>query len=249
MIFYKGKIMKYNTLIFDLDGTLLDTLEDLKDGANHALQVYGLPERSLNEVRCFVGNGIKNLMQKCVYEPFSDGKKEESEQNSSVNNCVQAEFQHFDELLEEFRNFYNENSMNKTQAYDGIYELLDRLKHAGYKLLILSNKHDEAVKALSDYYFKDLIDAAAGSAEGIEKKPSADGVFRVLKMAGCSINGSIYIGDSEVDIKTAENAGVPCISCLWGFRGKETLIKAGAKIFAEKPEDIWDIVGKLNQEA
>ncbi|MCI8283661.1 MAG: HAD family hydrolase [Firmicutes bacterium] len=246
--------MKYNTLIFDLDGTLLDTLEDLKDGANHALRTYGLPERSLEEVRAFVGNGIKNLIQKCVYEPLPDGKTgiysvEQNEQiklNSSVVSLDKAEFTQFDELLEEFRNFYNENSMNKTKAYDGIYELLNKLKQAGFRLLILSNKHDEAVKALSDHYFKNFIDAAAGSIEGIEKKPAADGVFRVLKTAGTDINGSIYIGDSEVDIKTAENAGIPCISCLWGFRKKEALIEAGANIFAEKPEDIWDIIGKLS---
>ena len=210
--------------IFDLDGTLLNTLEDLKDATNYSLSKLNYPTHSLEDIRLFVGNGVKKLIERAI----PDG----------LNN------KNFDECLETFKKNYKENMYNKTKVYDGVVEMLKSLKAKGVKTAIVSNKFDLAVKELSEKYFGDLIDIALGEneKEGIRKKPAPDTVLKVLKLMNSKAEEAIYIGDSDVDIKTAENSLMPCISVTWGFRDKEFLIKNGAKIIVESPKEILNYI-------
>ena len=207
-------------IIFDLDGTLLNTLEDLKDSTNFALQAFGYPERSLKEVCAFVGNGVKKLIERALPE-------------GENNPC-------FKECLETFKNHYKENMYNKTAPYKGARELLQELKKRGIKTAIVSNKFDLAVKELSEKYFKDLIDSAKGEneARGIRKKPAPDTILSVLKEFNLEANEALYVGDSDVDIMSAKNASMPCISVSWGFRNKDFLINHGAKIIINEPKEL-----------
>ena len=207
-------------IIFDLDGTLLNTLEDLKDSTNFALQAFGYPERSLKEVCAFVGNGVKKLIERALPE-------------GENNPC-------FKECLETFKNHYKENMYNKTTPYKGTKELLQELKKRGIKTAIVSNKFDLAVKELSEKYFKDLIDSAKGEneAQGIRKKPAPDTILSVLKEFNLEANEALYVGDSDVDIMSAKNASMPCISVSWGFRDKDFLINHGAKIIINEPKEL-----------
>lgn len=209
---------QYEAVVFDLDGTLLDTLEDLKDSVNAALQAYGCPERSLDEVRRFVGNGIRKLIERCL-----EGGEEHSE---------------FENIFHAFQVDYKKNCMNKTKPYDGIIEMIRALKEDGVKVAIVSNKADFAVKELNEYYFKEFELPAIGEKENVRRKPAPDTVFQALEELSASRERAIYVGDSDVDIMTAENAGIPCISVLWGFRNREFLEERRARYFAEKPEDV-----------
>ncbi len=207
-------------IIFDLDGTLLNTLEDLKDSTNFALQAFGYPKRSLKEVCAFVGNGVKKLIERALPE-------------GENNPC-------FRECLETFKNHYKENMYNKTAPYEGARELLQELKKRGIKTAIVSNKFDLAVKELSKKYFKDLIDSAKGEneAQGIRKKPAPDTILSVLKEFNLEANEALYVGDSDVDIMSAKNASMPCVSVSWGFRDKDFLINHGAKIIINEPKEL-----------
>lgn len=207
-------------IIFDLDGTLLNTLEDLKDSTNFALQAFGYPKRSLKEVCAFVGNGVKKLIERALPE-------------GENNPC-------FRECLETFKNHYKENMYNKTAPYEGTRELLQELKKRGIKTAIVSNKFDLAVKELSKKYFKDLIDSAKGEneAQGIRKKPAPDTILSVLKEFNLEANEALYVGDSDVDIMSAKNASMPCVSVSWGFRDKDFLTRHGAKIIINEPKEL-----------
>ena len=213
---------RYKTVIFDLDGTLLDTLEDLTDAVNYALEAYKMPLRTIEEVRNFVGNGVRKLMLQAV----PDGEKNPS----------------FEEIFSLFKEYYGEHCNDKTGPYKGILELMEELRKQGYVMGIVSNKIDSAVKELNSMYFADYIQVAIGEKEGVQRKPAPDTVFAALQELGMEKETAIYIGDSEVDLATARNAGIPCISVLWGFREREFLEECGADMFAETPKDVSDFL-------
>lgn len=208
----------YETVIFDLDGTLLDTLEDLTDAVNEALRSMQMPERTIEEVRSFVGNGVRRLMELSVPDGFDNPK--------------------FEETFEKFKAYYKEHCNDKTKAYKGVVALLRELKEKGYALAIVSNKLDSAVKELSEIYFEGIVQVAIGEREGVAKKPAPDTVYAALAELGMPRESAVYVGDSDVDVMTAKNAGLPCISVLWGFRDREFLEQHGATQFAETPEDV-----------
>lgn len=216
---------KITTVIFDLDGTLLDTLEDLKNATNYALRVCGMPERTLGEIRQFVGNGVKNLMIRAVPQ---------GEDNPA-----------FERAFTVFKEYYGEHCNDATRAYDGICELLQELKNRGYAMAIVSNKIDSAVQDLNNRYFPQ-VDIAIGDREGLRRKPEPDSVNLALQELGRTREEAVYVGDSDVDLLTARNAGLPCISVLWGFRDKEFLVEHGATTFVEKPMDIIDVLSRIN---
>ncbi len=214
--------MKYSAIIFDLDGTLLNTLEDLMDAANYALAQYGYPARTLDEIRRFVGNGVRNLMQRALPE------------GAAVSN--------FEEILSAFRSYYTAHCEDKTHAYEGVLELLRHLKDSGCKIAIVSNKLDSAVKELNQTYFSDYVQAAIGEKEGIRRKPAPDMVENALSELNASKKETVYIGDSDVDIETAANAGLDCISVSWGFRDAEFLRKCGAAVIADTPQQVYELI-------
>lgn len=214
--------MKIDTVIFDLDGTLLNTLDDLHACFNHAIREFGYPERTKEEIRNFVGNGVQKALERALPENISQSELEK------VVDC--------------FKKYYSQNMNTYTKPYDGIEEMLKDLQSKGFKLGIVSNKFDDAVKALSKKYFGSSIAYAVGEGYGIRRKPEADGVNKVLSELKSKKENAIYVGDSEVDIQTAENSNLPCISVLWGFKDKDFLIKNGAKYIAATPKDIISII-------
>ncbi len=213
---------KYDTVVFDLDGTLLNTLDDLADSVNYAMHKYGFPCRELDEVRNFVGNGVGRLMELSI----PDG----------LNNPQ------YEKCLADFRSHYSGNMQNRTAAYEGINELLAELKEKGYKLAIVSNKFDKAVKGLNKVYFEDYIKVAIGESEDIRRKPAPDTVFQALEELGSTTSSVIYVGDSEVDVKTAKNSGIVCVGVTWGFRGREVLKREGADFIIDKPRELLRIL-------
>ena len=210
--------MKYKLAIFDLDGTLLETLEDLYISVNHALSENGLPLRTKKEIREFVGNGLRNLMIRST----PDGSDTDT----------------VDKVHESFKLHYAVHSADNTAPYDGVISLLQKLKSDGVKIAVVSNKDDEAVKALCKKFFGDLIDLALGNRPDIKRKPAPDPVFYAIDHFGAKKEDAIYIGDSEVDIQTANNANLPCITVTWGFRDKDVLLESGAKIFANTMDEL-----------
>lgn len=214
--------MSINTVIFDLDGTLLYTLEDLADSTNYALKFFGYPERTIEEVKEFVGNGVSLLIERAI----PDGK-----QNTNFENCLNM-----------FKQHYSDNMYNKTKPYDGIIELLTSLKQQNYKIAVVSNKFDSAVKKLCEKYFFGLVDFAVGQRENISKKPSPDSVNEVISELNSDKENCIFVGDSEVDIQTAENAGIPCISVVWGYKSLDFLYKNGASMIVYSPEEILELI-------
>ena len=216
--------MKYSTVIFDLDGTLLNTLEDLCDSVNYALSQCEMPKRTLEEVRHFVGNGVEKLMERAV----PDGK----------DNPL------FEDAFSCFKEYYLIHCNDKTGPYPHIMELLKALKDQNVKMAIVSNKYDAAVKELNNMYFGDYVTVAIGESAGVRKKPAPDTVEAAIKELGVSKEECVYVGDSEVDHQTAFNSGLRCISCLWGFRTKDELLKAGAgeNIFVTDPMEIIGVI-------
>jgi len=212
--------MSYQTFIFDLDGTLLDTLGDLAASVNYALRTHDMPEHSIDDVRRFVGNGVRKLMQRAV----PDGE---------TNPTFEATFA-------TFRQHYMAHSLDTTRPYDGIPETLAALKARGCRLAVVSNKMMAATQELIRHFFPDTIEVAIGEheAEGIRRKPAPDTVFAALRQLGVGKEGSVYVGDSDVDIQTAANAVLPCISVLWGFRNRDFLIQHGAKTFISAPSEL-----------
>ena len=215
--------MKYNTYIFDLDGTLLDTLQDLAASVNYALRQHNMPEHSIDDVRRFVGNGVRLLMERAI----PDG---------AANPDFEATFA-------TFREHYMHHSLDTTRPYPGISEVLKELKSRGCRLAVVSNKMMAATVDLCRHFFPDTIEVAIGEheAEGIRKKPAPDTVFAALKELGVDKKGAVYVGDSDVDIATARNSGLPCISVLWGFRDKDFLAKHGAETFVSMPSELLSI--------
>ncbi|MBQ2973044.1 MAG: HAD family hydrolase [Clostridia bacterium] len=215
-------MMKYDAVIFDLDGTLTDTLEDLKNSVNYALSQFGFPERNTEEIRSFVGNGVKRLIYLSVPENTPDEISE---------SCLSV-----------FREHYNNHSCEKTKPYDGIADLLKLLKDNGIKTAVVTNKMHSAAEDIVKYFFDGLIDVTVGQIDGVAQKPQPDGVYRVLDLLGVSREKAVYVGDSEVDCITAKNAGIPCIGVMWGFRDRDVLIKNGADYIVDRPLDIFDYI-------
>jgi phosphoglycolate phosphatase len=217
-------MMKYNTIIWDMDGTLLDTLRDLSDAVNHTLRVYGLPLRDKEEVRRLLGNGVRNLMRGAV----PGGEKNPR----------------FEDMLADFKAYYVNHCRDHTGPYEGIVETLQRLREMGVKMAVVSNKLQAGVDELWETHFRDTIDVAIGERPGMARKPAPDMVQLALRDLGAEGDDvrAVYIGDSEVDIATARNSSLDCISVTWGFRDRDWLEEQGATVMADKPADIVEII-------
>lgn len=210
--------MKYETVIFDLDGTLTDTLADLRNSVNFALSEFGFPKRTYEEIRSFVGNGVKKLVFLSVPENTSDEISEK--------------------CLLKFKEHYAKNSLAETKPYDGIICILELLKENGIKTAVVTNKMQPAARNIVEYFFGDLIDITVGQVDGLPQKPQPDGIYFALNKLNAAKDKAVYVGDSEVDCKTAKNAGIPCIGVTWGFRSKEVLADNGADYIAESSDEL-----------
>jgi phosphoglycolate phosphatase len=214
--------MKFNTVIFDMDGTLLNTLDDLCDSVNTILIAKGFPPRTLDEVRNFLGNGVGSLIKLSV-------PKYCSAEETAI--CLEA-----------YKKHYQQNMQHKTRPYNGIMELLLNLNRYNYKMAIASNKFDAAVKTLSKTYFGDLFPVAIGESAQIRRKPAPDSVYTAIKKLGSDLHQTIYIGDSETDVMTAKNAGLPCVGVTWGFRSRKVLRNAGADYLIDTPRELLTLL-------
>lgn len=218
--------MKYTTIVFDCDGTLLDTLTDLRNAVNYVLHSHHLPERSIPEVKAALGNGVAHLMRQSLPASISDDE--------------------FTNYLDEFKAYYEEHLQDYTAPYPGILDVLDTLRAKGYKLAIVSNKIQEGITPLNKEYFGDRLPVAIGERPGLQRKPAPDMVLQALKELDSTQGESIYIGDSEVDVATAKNSGLLCIGVTWGFRDEQLHKELGVTHIARKAEDIVTIIEKLN---
>ncbi len=209
----------YEIVVFDLDGTLLDTLEDLHRSVNFALSAHALATRSREEVRSFVGDGIQKLIQRAA---------------GDISPTL------LEKVLATFKAHYAAHCQDATKPYEGVTELLSSLKARGVKTAVVSNKADFATKKLAKFYFDGLLGLAVGEneAQGVRKKPAPDALLSVIAALGGERDKTAYVGDSEVDIQTAKNAGVRCISVTWGFKEREFLLKNGAEILVDAPKEI-----------
>ena len=212
--------MKYKAVLFDMDGTLLDTLEDLRDGVNLMLERRGAPQRTTEEIRAFVGNGARKLMQLAL-PAGTDGAEVES-------------------VLEEYREWYKVNYCIKTRPYDGVEEILNLLQAQGIKSAVVTNKPDATARQLAEKFFPGL--PAFGQRDEIPKKPAPDMVRNALEVLGVAAQDAVYVGDSEVDVKTARNAGMPLIAVSWGFRTREQLRAAGAETIVDTAEELRQLL-------
>ncbi len=214
--------MNFDTYIFDLDGTLLDTLADLTASVNYAMRQYDMPEHSINDVRGFVGNGVRRLMERAV----PDG----------------TQHPQFEAAFDTFREHYLHHSLDTTSPYPGIPEMLRELHQQGKHMAVVSNKFYAATKDLVAHFFPEIpVAIGEHEAEGIRKKPAPDTVYEALRQLGVDKQGAVYVGDSDVDLATAHNSGLPCISVLWGFRDREFLIAHGATTFVSRPDELLEV--------
>ena len=218
------------TVVFDLDGTLLDTLEDLTDSVNHAMKTFGFPAHTIDEVRTFVGNGAPKLLERSI--PLG------------------LENPDYEAALAAFKAHYAAHCEDKTRPYEGVQEMLAGLKEQGYHLAIVSNKFDGAVKKLCKKYFGEFISISIGESAEVKRKPAPDTVYRALRELGCDASRAVYVGDSEVDIQTAKNASLPCISVTWGFRTEEKLRSEGAPepMIIRSPQALVPLLARLRAE-
>jgi phosphoglycolate phosphatase len=215
--------MQYKLVIFDLDGTILNTLDDLAASLNYALKKSSLPLRTTDEVRRFVGNGIRKLIERGVPENTDDAVT--------------------DRVFDDFNEHYKVHCADKTAPYDGIKELLTKLKSAGILTAVVSNKADYAVQELCKQYFDGMFDFTVGARDGIRKKPAPDSVNEVLSKLSTDRSEAVYIGDSDVDLETAKNAKTDCIAVSWGFRGRDFLVSHGATVIADSAEETAKLLG------
>ena len=214
--------MKYKAVIFDMDGTILNTLEDLKNATNYSLRQFGMPERSLEEVRMFVGNGIRKLVERAVPAGTSEEK--------------------IAQVLDVFLEYYEIHSADNTSPYPGILELVEKLKKSGIKTAVSTNKADVPAQELGREYFNGIFDLIVGQQDGLKVKPAPDSVNKILSILDIQKKDAIYIGDSDVDVQTAKNSGLDFIGVSWGFRGREFLEKNGAKNIVDNANEILDLV-------
>lgn len=214
--------MSYKAVLFDMDGTLLDTLEDLCDSTNHALAQMGYPLRGIEEIRRFIGNGAEKQIRRAVPEGTSEGK--------------------IMETLAAFRAYYQDHCQIKTKVYDGLLDVLSELKEKGVKMAVVSNKPDAAVKKLSREYFGDRLDYAIGPSDGVRCKPYPDMAEEALKALGVEKKDAVFVGDSEVDVQTGLNAGLDVIAVSWGFRSRQVVIEAGASKIADNASELEKLI-------
>ena len=211
--------MKYNTVIFDLDGTLLDTLDDLADAVNHTLGVFGKKTISRDDVRRFTGYGAGHLISMASGEPKDSGL--------------------FKEILEFYLKYYREHANIKTAPYPGVINMVERLRARGVKCGVLSNKPDPAVQILIDLYFPGVFDFVSGEREGITPKPDPSGINTAIAALGGEKATTLYVGDSESDVIAARNAEVAVAGVTWGFRDREVLVSEGADVIADNCEELF----------
>lgn len=212
--------MRYKAILFDMDGTLLDTLTDMADAVNHILSVHGWPLRTTEEVRTFVGNGARRLMERAVPPEATGGD--------------------FEAVLTEYRDWYQAHNCVATAPYPGIPALLAALAEAGVKTAVVSNKPDATTKTLAARFFPGL--PAFGQRDDVPPKPAPDLVFRALETLGVDAAGTVYVGDSEVDVATARNAGLPLAAVSWGFRGRRALAEAGASVIVDTAAELLEVL-------
>lgn len=219
-----------DTVIFDLDGTLLNTLEDLTDSVNFAMEKFGFPVHTIEEIRSFVGNGAPKLIERSIPQGI---------ENPS-----------YEAILAAFKEHYAAHCEDKTKPYEGVMALLAQLKEKGYRMAVVSNKFDGAVKRLCGKYFGTYLEAAIGESADVKRKPAPDTVYRALQELSCDGSHAVYVGDSEVDIQTAENASLPCISVTWGFRTEGQLKAAGAeeRLMIRNPQELVPLLARLREE-
>ncbi|MDE6087655.1 MAG: HAD family hydrolase [Oscillospiraceae bacterium] len=217
--------MRYQLAIFDLDGTILDTLEDMYRCVNYILQKNHLPGRTRSEIRQFVGNGIRKLIERSVPADLSDPER-------------------IDQVHRDFMVYYQQHYADYTAPYEHIPEVIRALRKSGIRTAVVSNKADYAVQSLCETYFPGLFDSVAGEKNGIRRKPAPDSVLAVLEHLQIHPEQAIYIGDSDVDIQTAQNAGIPCISVTWGFRDREFLLKHHAQTLIAEPQELLGLLLK-----
>lgn len=214
--------MKYKAVIFDMDGTILNTLEDLKNATNYSLRQFNMPERTLEEVRMFVGNGIRKLVERAVPAGTSAEK--------------------IDEVLDVFLKYYEVHSADNTSSYPGIHELVEKLKAAGIKTAVSTNKADAPAQELGKEYFNGIFDLIVGQRDGLRTKPAPDSVNEILKILNIQKKDAVYVGDSDVDVQTAANSGLDFIGVSWGFRGRKFLQEKGAKNIVDSADEILNLV-------
>ena len=214
--------MKYKAVLFDLDGTVMNTIDDLNDSVNATLRHFSMPEITLADTMRFIGNGARRLMEQAVPE----GTGEEL----------------FGQVLEYYKDWYQHHCMIKTAPYDGVTELMHTLKDAGVRQVIISNKPDPATREIAEKWFSGLTDFVIGEGPGLRRKPWPDMADAAVERLGLDKSECVLIGDSEVDVITAKNAGLDCISVLWGFRDRQTLTDAGASVFAAAPAELGSIL-------
>ena len=219
--------MKYTTIVFDCDGTLLDTLTDLRNAVNHVLRLHKFPERSVSQVKASLGNGVAHLMRESLPDSVTDDE--------------------FNIYLDKFKTYYGEHLQDYTAPYPGILDMLDTLRAKGYKLAVVSNKIQEGITPLIKEYFGDRLPVAIGERPSLQRKPAPDMVLQALKELDSTPEESIYIGDSEVDVATANNSRLLCIGVTWGFRDETLHHELGVQYIARKAEDIVTIIEELNR--
>ena len=210
------------TIVFDMDGTVLNTLDDLTASMNYVMEKFGFPIHPAEKYRSAFGNGIRYALE------------------MTVPHGTPADV--IDGMIPVFKSHYDAHCLDNTRPYDGIIPLMRQLKECGYKMAIASNKIDSAVAELCERFFSDIVDVAIGEKTGVKRKPAPDMIFCALDELGASAGDAVYIGDSEVDLKTAQNSSLPCILVLWGFRDRDFLKDIGGETFAESPRDILDIL-------
>lgn len=211
-----------NTIIFDLDGTLLNTIEGLKNSTNFALKKFNCPEITLEQTRSFVGNGVRKLIERAI----PNGEKNPD----------------FEKCLNTFKEHYSKTMYQKTVAYDGIEDMLTELKKRGIKTGVVSNKFDTAVKELCKNYFDGLIIVAIGESPNVRKKPAPDSVLKAMEILGAKPENTLYVGDSDVDIQTAKNTNLKSVGVTWGFRDRELLEEEGADFIINTPCELLELI-------
>ena len=214
--------MKYKAVLLDMDGTVLNTIEDIMDSANTALRKFGFPEMELSQAAQRLGNGSRVLLTKSLPEGTAD--------------------ETIDRILEFYLPYYDAHSHIKTRPYEGIPEFMEKLKNSGIKLAIISNKPDSTVKELAREFFAGLLETAVGESETVKRKPIPDAVLAAAKQLGLGRKDCVYVGDSEVDVETAKRAGMDCIAVSWGFRSREQLEQAGALNIADSVPELFKMI-------
>ena len=213
--------MKYDAIFFDLDGTVVDSLQDIVDAVNHTMRHFNLPERTADALKPHLGWGVGHLMH-AILPGFSEAQTEE--------------------ILAHYRPYYALHAGDRSRPFDGILPMMARLKAEGLPLAILSNKPDAAVQPLAERYFADLVSLAVGELEGVRRKPHPDMVKIAARRLNVSLSRCLYVGDPEVDIDTAKNAGIDCACVTWGFRTRDQLRCAGATVVVDTPEALERLI-------